>query len=427
MQSSKMQPNKSWEGDFMKKKIASYICISLAMGILLGCADKATTVENDNIVENNLDTQNITNSSETIKENISQVKVGGLDDFDEALITFIETEGMSNQNYMISPTSYKAALTLAVAGADNETKNQLLDALGYKNIEDLNSWYNSIQDSDVYTIANSVWHNLDYDGAFTDYYIDYVYDSYNAFAKDVTSSEITESVNKWVNDETNGQIQSIAPDLSEVDMLLANALYLKTAWKEPFLDNFTYTDLFETYNGEKVKKEFMQQTSELGYYEDKNGKLVILPMNGGIKAVFILGEIEDINKAIDSSEWVEVDVKLPKLNMDSEFDSNYLVEFLKELGVELPFKDDGSADFSIMCADYPMYISDIIQKTHIDMDEEGIEASAVTVVEMMEATALDPYYEEPKEFYADKPFKFFLYTETDNKDVEILFFGQVVE
>ena len=72
--------------------------------------------------------------------------------------------------------------------------------------------------------------------------------------------------------------------------------------------------------------------------------------------------------------------------------------------------------------DHSVYVSDIIQKTRIKLDEEGVEAAAVTAIMETEGCALtEP--EEPKVFTADEPFSFFICNDT----TAILFAGEIVE
>ncbi|MBP5294317.1 MAG: hypothetical protein J6Y95_01205 [Lachnospiraceae bacterium] len=74
--------------------------------------------------------------------------------------------------------------------------------------------------------------------------------------------------------------------------------------------------------------------------------------------------------------------------------------------------------------DYPVFVSDIIQKTRIKLDEEGVEAAAVTAIMMNECAAFEP--EDPKVFTADEPFSFFIYT-TCNDTTAVMFAGEIVE
>ena len=99
-------------------------------------------------------------------------------------------------------------------------------------------------------------------------------------------------------------------------------------------------------------------------------------------------------------------VTIPKLDLETEFACGELVEFLKENGVKLAFDAD-RADFSGMI-DHQIYVSDIIQKTRIKLDEDGVEAAAVTAIMMDNGAAAIP--KEPKVFTADRPFSFFMRT-----------------
>jgi serpin B len=103
----------------------------------------------------------------------------------------------------------------------------------------------------------------------------------------------------------------------------------------------------------------MQQTNSFKYYEDEKGKFVVLPMDGGINAVFILGEVDDIMGKLEDATYEEVDVKLPKFEIESSFSNNELIDYMVSQGATLPFTED--ADFSVMSKDMSLVISDIIQ------------------------------------------------------------------
>ena len=115
-------------------------------------------------------------------------------------------------------------------------------------------------------------------------------------------------------------------------------------------------------------------------------------------------------------------VTIPKIDLETDFSNGEFVDFLKACGVRRAF-DSGSADFSAMI-DHPVFVSDIIQKTRLKLDEEGVEAAAVTAVMLAEGAFFEP--EEPRVFIADEPFSFFIYT-TCNDTTAILFAGEIVE
>jgi serpin B len=278
----------------------------------------------------------------------------------------------------------------------------------------------------AFRIVNSIWANEDSNCKFKKEYINKVSEDYSANAESVPAGKLTDAVNSWVDKSTNGQISKISDDLSQVDLILANALYLRSGWLESFEKANTEEGDFKTINGDTVTKEYMSQVEKFGYYEDELGKLVVLPMKYGVKAAFIIGKISDIDKALSEINYVDVDVKLPKMDMESEFGSDELIGFLKERGAALPFKSDGTADFSLM-SDSSVFIDEIIQKTRIKTDEEGLEASAVTAIMMTESAALVTEEPEVKEFHAEEPFQFMIYTPLENGENEILFYGHMVE
>ena len=215
---------------------------------------------------------------------------------------------------------------------------------------------------------------------------------------------------------TNGLIPSISNDLSYADLVLVNTLYLRAGWVNSFEDYATKEGDFTTISGDVVKKDFMHQQNHFRYYEDENGKFVILPMNGGINAVFILGEVDDVAGKIASAVPEEVNVSLPKFEAETSLSNSELVDFCKERGAADAFTVN--ADFSLMSDDMSVFISDIIQKTKIKVDEEGIEAAAATAIMMTEGAMLEQ--PEVKEFTADEPFKFMILT--DAEEPELLFY-----
>ncbi len=420
----------------MKKIVNMAICAALTVSMLTGCGAVSAHSQN---------------SSVQTSGDLVPVNTVATGEFDKSLMEFVENAGYSDKSYMVSPTSFRAALALAVAGADTETKEELIHAMGFNDMEEVNAWYESVVkmvddfnkdlDSDVkrfkadreyfgedasapegkLTMLNSIWNNKDKNGKFGKKYKKYVKDNYSAEANDVSSKDITEKVDEWINKGTNGLIPSLEADLSNANAVLVNTLYLKSSWVNSFEEYMTETGTFTTAKGEKVEKDFMSQTEYFQYYEDKNGKLVVLPLNGGVNAIFILGEVGDVHEAIKKASSENVYVKIPKFDVESSFDENQFIDFLVDRGAELAFTVD--ADFSVMCPDTSWMISDIIQKTRVKIDEDGLEAAAATAIMMLESAM--EVTEEPKEFIADQPFKFYICGGEDN--TEVLFCGQIAE
>jgi len=204
--------------------------------------------------------------------------------------------------------------------------------------------------------------------------------------------------------------------------VLMNALYFKDSWVHSFSASDSQEGDFHTADGKTVTKTFMSQTEEFSYYADSETQLVLLPMNGGVTAAFVLGSTEHLDEKIASATERSVTVRLPKLDLETSLSSGELVGFLQSRGVNAAF-DENRADFSAMI-DHDIYVSDILQKTRVKTDEDGIEAAAVTAVMMRDSCIVDP--SEPVTFNADRPFSFRLYT-TCNEKTAVLFAGRITE
>ncbi len=437
----------------MKKRLNakySVICSALAASMLVGCAGIGNINPSSHMIVGK-DRPAAANEVETKTEQVSKMDADYSVDFNKDLIEFVEKNGFAEENYMVSPTSLRAAIALAVAGADTDTKEELIHAMGFENMNEVIGWYSSVNqivndfDKDIkedikdfesqkewmpdnakapegqLVMLNSIWNNTDLNGKFGKDYMKYVRKNFGAEAYEVGSKDITDKVNNWVSEGTNDLIPSISDDMSYVNAALINTLYLKSAWATPFEDYATEYDTFTTSKGKHVQKEFMNQQDRFSFYEDENGKLIVLPLNGGVNAIFVLGEIDDLQDALKKASYEEVTVKLPKFEVESSFSNNELVDFLQKLGAGLAFT--GNADFSIMCPERSWTILDIIQKTKIKVDEDGLEAAAATAMMMCESAAI--MEDEPKEFIADEPFRFYICGGENNS--ETLFCGQIVE
>ena len=377
------------------------------------------------------------------------------DSFDEKFLAFLSrhTEG----NYMASPLSFRYALGLLLAGANGDTKSELLNALGVTSEDEWTAYCRDFNGFAEYfaadlareketfkeqvkqgwvskespepfralRVANSVWKAEWIRENFKDAYMNAIEKDYAAEYRSFTPANAVEKINEWADIKTEHMIPELLPEGYPTDNLavvLMNALYFKDAWQLSFEKALTKEGDFRTRGGLTAKKDFMSLTAHFAYYEDDDTKLVILPMKGGVFMAFVLGSTEGLAGKISGAGTEKVRVTIPKMDLETDFSNGELAAFLKENGVSLAF-DAEKADFSAMI-DHPVYVSDIIQKTRIKLDEEGVEAAAVTAM-MAEVTgAVEP--ERIKVFTADQPFSFYIYT-TCNDTTAIMFAGQITE
>lgn len=332
-----------------------------------------------------------------------------------------------DKNYMISPLSLEYALSMAANGAEGETKEQILSLLG---ISDLNSYNNKVkqqmsENSDQVSIANSIWLNTDYfEGhqvSFAPGYQKTMSSFYAAEAEEVNNNTAVERINSWIHDKTRGKIDRVISD-SNFAAALVNTIYLKDCWSSTFSEHATKPGDFTCADGAKVQKDMMHQTNSFYYYDQNGTKAIAMPyQKSGLFMVAALSEspIDPIS-CFQAMTYERVRVTLPKFKTEYETD---LTETLSLLGIKRTFTN--SAEFSNMLTGnpVPIKIDKVLQKTFIEVDEEGTEAAAATVITAVGATAMQPD-EEPKEFTADRPFTYYI---IDPETEQVYFAGAIVQ
>ena len=199
-------------------------------------------------------------------------------------------------------------------------------------------------------------------------------------------------VNKWCSDATHKKIPKIVDNISGEDkMVLINAIYFKGNWKQPFDKKDTHKDTFLNFNNQPKEVDFMNSTKNFDYFEDEELQSISLNYEkDNLKALIILPKKEkDINtfiasftsekyhKIIKYLAYKKVIFSLPKfeINFSAELKSHF-----QTLGMKEAFTNN--ADFSAMKKEKDIYISRIIHKTFIKVDEQGTEAAAATAVVM---------------------------------------------
>ena len=437
----------------MKKKILCIISIILVIGLLCGCS--TSNVKTTPKGNNDSKQTELPNKIKNDKEKDSNILNGKIEDFDDCLIEYLNNNGYLTENYMISPLSFRSAVALAIVGAKGDTQTQLLNAIGFETVDEMIEWYSNvlsgidsfdeilefaIHDYEemkelgyyydkpewVYKLANSIWVNTDRISNLSNKYIKDVENIFNADSITSNSSTINNDIDLWVSNKTNGFIKKLDLDLSSSESVLVNTVYLKSTWIESFSDGHTKIGDFLTYDDEIVEKEFMENTGRYYYIADLDYELVCIPLYGNINVVYVIGNSNNIKDKVETAEYELVHVKIPKIELDTRFSNSELKNFLIDNGAELAFTNQ--ADFSAMLDDNSgvdsLNIDDIAQITRIMTDEDGLEASAVTVV-TMETSAMVTKPQKEYEFIADHPFSFYILD--GNNDNEVIFYGQIVK
>jgi serpin B len=262
-------------------------------------------------------------------------------------------------------------------------------------------------------------------------------DGYRADLDSVDFAGATEAarrkINDWVSTRTRARIRELfAPGGLDAStrLVLANAVYFKGKWEEPFADAATREAPFDPGTGRKVAARFMNQRHRFGYAEtpelqllempyegDELSMVVLLPRNvGGLAALEATLTGSKMADLLASAASREVSVSFPKFELTSAFD---LDENLRAMGMSAAFSRQ-AADFSGMTDAGKLFIGVVVHKAYVDVDEEGTEAAAATGVGMV-LTSMPAH---PTSFVADHPFLFLIRHRASGA---ILFLGRVVD
>lgn len=341
-----------------------------------------------------------------------------------------------DKNYMVSPFSLKMAMSLAANGAGGTTKDEILTAFGIDNLDSYNTAAKELIEryegtsSVKLNVANSIWLNKDVAGKdikFTDEYKKLVSEYYKGTASEEDAKNIAMKINSWVEKKTNNKIKNLLPEGDAKFLsVLVNTIYFKGEWAEQFEEYATKEEDFTDRNGKVEKTDFMHKTERYRFYEDENMKMVRVPYKGGKTAMYLVlptnEDKMDIATALDNMNSYKIRLSFPKFK--TEYSLSFK-EILKHIGIEKAF-EKWEAEFDEVMFEgvkegENVYVDDVLQKTFIEVDENGTEAAAATAVIMNEATSIGPGMEEIKEFKADRPFIYFI---RDDVTHEVLFIGE---
>jgi serpin B len=349
-------------------------------------------------------------------------------------------------NLFLSPYSISTALAMAYGGARGETAAQMAKAMHFDLAQEklhpafaaLESGLNAVQQKGQVklAVANSLWPHKGH--VFLPAYLDLCRINYGVAITPLDFAGAAEparqTINAWVEDKTNRKIQDlIKPDtLNAVTRLvLVNAIYFKGNWSGQFDKQLTKAGPFHVFAGKTVETPMMQATKEFRYAESPEAQVLELPYAGNDLSMLVLLPRDASNlAALEQSlspdklyAWIrslrsrEVQLWLPKFKTSSEFSLN---QTLTALGMTDAFT--GRADFSGMDGTNDLFISALIHKAFVEVNEEGTEAAAATAVVMETKGIHIP--EEPVVFRADHPFLFLI---RDNRTGSILFLGRIVD
>lgn len=341
----------------------------------------------------------------------------------EFAVSLFKNGSYSGENVLISPLSVLCALAMTANGAKGETLTQMEEAFSLS-VPELNNYLhtyiNSLPAGDKYKVnaANSIW--LKDDGSITveqsflqtnaDYYGASIY-------KAPFNGETLKDINSWVRDNTDGMIEGVLDSIpGEAVMYLINALAFDAEWENIYKETQLWDGIFTTQSGEEKDAKMMDSceyayledagaTGFLKYYADRKYAFAALLPNEDSSIDEYISSLtgSSLMDTLKNVQDTKVMASIPKF--EAEYSAE-MSEILNSMSMKDAFNPD-RADFSALgrSENGGIYISKILHKTRIAVDERGTKAGAVTAVEMG-TTAMPP--EEPKTVSLDRPFVYML-------------------
>lgn len=328
-------------------------------------------------------------------------------------------------NLVVSPISVNLAMAMAAMGAQGKTRSEIARALGIDGIPE-NEWltcYAELMENLRYAageqelqIANSIWVSDSYR----------LQSQYEQALKEYLGAEATSlrfsdarsvaRINHWVDDKTKGRIRNIVDSLGdEQRLMLINCVYFKGLWYQPFDAERTRDKVFHARRGDQ-QRPFMHMRNHFVYWEDAQVQVVRLDYAGFSRLslwVFLPSQqtgLEEFVRDLRSSFWESVrrhsetrpgTLALPRFKLEC---SEHLNQGLQAAGMERCF-DPGRADFSGMLVERePLFITEVLQKTYLEVNEQGTEAAAATRVAMTRMAIMPSEPPKPFEMVVDRPF-----------------------
>ena len=345
-------------------------------------------------------------------------------------------------NIFLSPISLAGAFGPVSAGAQGETGEAIgkvlrfpgSDAALHLQLGGLLRTLDSDTEGARVSIANGMWLMRGY--TVNPAFVAVARESYGAevASLDFRNGAVAAArINAWVERETNNRIRHlIAPDSLDVltRVVVTNAVHFLGDWAQPFNSSRTRPEPFYLAAGGTRQVPMMSsnrftrltqveavQLLELPYKGGRLAMAVILPKKrGGLAAVEANLTDERLGqwlRQLDSADQGEVLVQLPKVQIDSSYQLN---EPLKTMGMAVAFDRD-RANFRGIADTEQLFISQVLHKTFLRIDEKGTEAGAATAIEIQAESSA-----EPPTFRADHPFLILI---RDKPTGAVLFLGRI--
>jgi serpin B len=438
----------SWAEHKFEGKDLPQVLLPGQAGIIVGPLDTGTNVIRQvrfsPFLPANTSEEDITSVNESPKTDV-KVLVAGNSEFAWQLYAKLKEGRKEDGNLFFSPYSISTALAMTWAGARGQTEKQMAQVLHFslpqnqlhRAFGSLEQQFNEGDKNGGYelNVANALWGQKG--EPFRKEFIDLVGKNYGAGLRelDFVGAEQAEKarkiINAWVEKKTKEKIKGLIGRtvLDSATLVLTNAIYFKGDWAIEFDKKETRDAPFKAAADKEVTVAMMHlkdkfkyaksadlQIIELPYKNEDLSMTVLLPKKvDGLEELEKSLTLKNVNQRLGELRKQKVVVYLPKFKMTTG--PLELSGILKSMGMKGAFSLP-PADFSGMTGRKDLFISNVLHKAFVAVDEKGTEAAAATAVGMT-VTAVRPAVV----FRADHPFIFLI---KDNRSGNILFIGRVV-
>jgi serpin B len=350
------------------------------------------------------------------------------------------------RNAVISPASAGLALAMALEGAAGDTHDSLAATLGLRGGDagavaaQNGALLRALRDAPEVSlaVANAMWGRADvrFDPAF----LSRVRGGYGAevAALDLSTPAALARINAWASAATRGKVPQLLaePAAPDVALVLTNAVYFKGRWASAFAPEQTAERTFHLADGTTRARSMMAQEGDFGYAVGEGFRLARLPYRGGQFSLYVLlpdsgqslATLTDrltaarFRAAVAAAAPRPLALVLPRFTLACAADLRLPVA---ALGAGNAFDPD-RADFRRLLAPSHagmrrVWLSRALQRSVIEVNEEGTEAAAATAVETSVDSAVAV---PPVPFTVDHPFVFAIRHDPTGA---LLFVGRVTD
>lgn len=409
----------------MKKNLIAWVLLFAMVLSLVGCGSEAKTEATTFATEATqepvlLDGAHLELLSAMTRETREQKAAdealsGSMTDF---ALSLLQNSYVPGENTVLSPYSVYMALAMTANGARGETLGQIEGLLGMS-LEELNPYalYLQTNAGNELAEANSLWFRDSM--TIEDTFLQDLKNYYEAqvYAAPFDDSTL-EAMNTWIREETKDRIPQALDQMSpNAALYLINALAFDGKWAEIYTTMDIREQTFYSPVGEQ-SVEMMSSTEYLylndgsatGFMKDYAGGrysfLALLP-NEGISLEAYLSTLtgERLLGTIAEAKQTPVIATMPKIQLETTVE---MKDILTAMGMVDAFTM--AADLSGMNGQQDLFISRILHKTYLQVDEAGTQAGAVTIEEIVtKGAALNQEY-----VFLNRPYIMGIYDKVNN-------------